>query len=262
MNTEYIAVIPDKIALTRLQHISPVYDLASVFLHKESFTIFEQDVLRTYSKYLAQNYLLPWKAEDTPDERSIDYICDIFSKYLPSYADTPHKLPGNDLAVVLDSPLLTNSGLGEDIDAHKTVLRINYSTTNTHKDIGYRTAIHMLDDSACYEFTRNLLPDNLGHMGLFNIFTSSNELASCLEYARFLDCGGDPSSFFVFKPSFREALAALRGPENPSLNFLSAGFALRTFDRITMYGVDRSVTNFETAELLSCEKSFLNFKLL
>jgi hypothetical protein len=260
--TSFIADIPQKPALTRLKHIRPVHDLTSVLLHRESFTKFESDVLATYSRHLEAR-LPSWDSKDYPDAKAVSYVNRIFKSHLPRYEDTPSKLPGNDLAIVINSPKLSGAGLGIEIDSHKTVLRLNHRREgeHTHKDVGFRTTLQMMDENSCYEFTRNLLPANLGHTGIFNIFSGvQSELAACLEYARYLDCGGDSSSFFVLKPSFRGAITALSESGSPSLGFIATAFALRLFDNITVYGHAAS-PSFEHSELLACASQFTNFSI-
>ena len=259
--SSFIADIPVKPSLTRLKHIRPVHDLASVLLHRESFTDFEGDVLASYQRQL--NVELPgWAPEDLPDERSVDYITRVFKTHLPRYEDTPHKVPGNDLAIVVESPKLIGTNLGEVIDSHRTILRVNHknNTEHTHKDIGLRSTIHLMDEYNCYNFTRSFLPKNNFPVGSFNIFSGGrSDLAACLEYARYLDCGGDSSSFFVLKPSFRGAISVLAEDKNPSIGFIATAFGLRLFDNITVYGFDSS--EFEREELLACSSYFENFRL-
>ena len=257
--SSFIAQVPEKPSLTRLKHIRPVHDLSSVLLHRESFTDFEADVLATYSRQL-NTELAGWNSADLPDKRSVDYIIRVFRTHLPRFKDTPHKVPGNDLAIVIESPKLINSGLGSTIDTHRTVLRVNHknNAADAHKDIGLRSTIQMMDEYNCYKFTRNFLPKNNFPVGSFNIFSGSkSDLAACLEYARYLDCGGDPSSFFVLKPSFRGAISVLSKDQYPSLGFIAIAFGLRLFDKITVYGFDGS--SFEREELTACSEYSSSF---
>ena len=232
-----------KSGVTKLSQISPVHDLSAVLLHRESFTEFENDVIRSYTYCLAEDRMpVHWLEEDWPDSRSIDYICSVFREKLPTIEELSSniKMHGNDIALVGGGCCVKDTGLGSVIDGHKVVLRMNHPYIDEHgDDIGSKTTIHMINERRCYEFTRKKSRDDFHPLGLVNVFAgTTSELAACLEYARFLDCGGMGGNFVMLKPSFRKGIDLLHTNAKPSLGFISAAFALRVFDRITLYGYD------------------------
>ena len=232
-----------KSGVTRLSQISPVHDLSAVLLHRESFTEFEDDVVRSYEYCLSRDRMPGhWAEDDWPDKRSIDYVCSVFKEKLPTIEELSSniKMYGNDIALVGGGCCINDTALGATIDEHKVVLRMNHPYIDDHVvDIGDKTTIHMMNERRCYEFTRKNSRDDFHPLGLVNVFAgTTSELAACLEYARYLDCGGTGGNFVMLKPSFRKGIDLLHANAKPSLGFISVAVALRIFDVITLYAYD------------------------
>ena len=247
MANNYIVDIPEFSKISGITDIPYTGDLSSVLLYKEAFTLFEEDVIRSNSDwpgYHLREHRQPlhWDKSHWPDETSFDYICDVFRSHLPSLQDlrTAASFHGSSLALVGGGSCLKGMGNADLIDSHDIVLRLNHPyLEECFEDVGTRTTIHMINERRTYNLISGTPKENFYPMGVLNILTgSTSETATLLEYARFLDSGGEPSKYFVLKPSFSKTLEVIHDKHNPSLGWKAVGFALRVFNNTTIFGFD------------------------
>jgi len=282
MNEDLLVNIPEFPTLERLSHIPVTSDLSSVVLYKEAFTDFERGVISDNSSdLLRENMPTHWLEEDWPDPNSAPYICSVFSDKLPSLSDISNfSIYGGHITIVGGGSCLLNSKYGKHIDSNKVVCRLNHPFITEHsEDIGTKTTIHLFNERRIYDYTRDITRDDFQLLGVLNIaIGTTNETAALLEYARYLDSGGDPSAMLVLKPSFRACLSSLHSTKKPSIGYAAAAFGIRVFGGVTLYGFDLGKSRrhyhgserlhsshdpeFEAAEFIHCAKSLHNFDIV
>jgi hypothetical protein len=282
MKRDLLIEIPSRSKLERLSHIPTTYDLASVILYDRAFTEFEESVVSANEEDLLPDRLPNhWLKEDYPDKNSARYICSVFKKHLPTLEELYENsfVMGDAIAIVGGGTCLLGSGYASDIDSHRIVCRLNHPYLFEHSaDVGTKTTIHLFNERRLYDFTRQITRDDFSLLGTMNIGVGTVSKTACyLEYARYLDSGGDKTKLLVFKPSFLASIGVLHPNKKPTLGFVATAFALRVYGSTTLYGFDLGssrkhyhgidtihqshAVEFEAAELIHCESSLHNFKI-
>lgn len=276
--------IPERSGLERISHIPTTYDLASVLLYDEAFNDFERSVVRANLSRDLQRDRLPnhWLEADYPDERSADYICDVFSEQLPTLSELVDGcyLQGDSVAIIGGGTCLLKSNNGSDIDSHRLVCRLNHPYIPDHyEDVGTKTSIHIFNERRLYDYTRAITRDDFQLLGALNIGVGTVSItAGLLEYARYLDSDQDRTKLVTLKPSFMASIAALHPNKKPTLGYVATGFSLRVFGGVTLYGFDLASSRkhyhgvdtihvshdveFEAAEFIHCERNLHNFHII
>jgi len=284
MEQNYFVDIPDVVSVSKISDIRPTGDLSSVILYKEAFNNFEEDVLRSNSHHLEKERMpAHWSAEHLPDSDSFDYICRVFRERLPLLDDLKGvvSFSGDSIALVGGGSSLKKGNYSDDIDSYKIILRMNHPYLEEYfQYTGTKTTVHFINERRCYELVSGSPVSGFSPQGILNVFSgTTNETAALLEYARYLDNDGDPSQYFVLKPSFRKTIDIFHGDEmNPSLGFISVCFSLRVYENIHLYGYDMGQgdgTNYhgrnkihpahdpvkEALSFLDCESSLNGFHI-
>ena len=283
MKKDLLVEIPEYPTLDRISQLPPLRDISSVLLYREAFNKFEQAVLINNSSSDLGKERLPlhWLVEDHPDEHSAEYICSVFREKLPKYSDLSKlDVRGTSLTVVGGGSCLRGSKYATYIDSGKVVCRMNHPyIPECSEDVGNKTTIHFVNERRLYDYTRGVSRDDFSLLGVLNItIGTTSATAAYLEYARYLDSGGDPLHILTLKPSFRMGVGALHSTRQPSLGFLVAAFGIRTFGSVTLYGFDLGASRdhyhmreklplahdpeFEAAEFINCSDSLYNFKIM
>jgi len=283
MKEDLIVDIPTYPTLDRISQLPPVRDIASVLLYKEAFNDFEKSVVLANSKHdLAKERLpLHWLDKDHPDSKSGEYICSVFSEKLPKLSDlTKLDVRGDNITLVGGGSCLKDSQYGSDIDSNKVVCRMNHPyIPECSDDVGNKTTIHFFNERRLYDYTRQITRDSFALLGVLNVAVgTTSATAAYLEYARYLDSGGDPLHIITLKPSFRVGIGALHSTKQPSLGYIATAFGIRTFGSVTLYGFDLGISRdhyhmreklplahdpeFEAAEFIHCANSMYNFKIV
>jgi hypothetical protein len=283
MSGDVIVDIPSRKTLERLSHIPTVRDLSTVLLCRESFTDFEKSVVRSNTRdLLSENLPNHWLASDHPDAKSADYICNVFSRKLPTLSEIrkAFHIYGDSISIVGGGTCILGTGYGTDIDANKIVCRLNHPYISEYsKDVGRKTTIHMFNERRLYDYTRGNTRDSFTMLGALNIGVgTTSKTAAFLEYARYLDCGNDPTHIVTLKPSFIATVGALHSTKKPSLGFVAAAFGIRVFGEVTLYAFDLGISSmhyhgidkvhsshdlsFEAGELVNCVEKLHNFKII
>lgn len=220
---EFIAEVPPAPRCEGFQDIRSTGDIASVVLHKESFTQFEKDILRTYEDRFGVKIMI------LDGMSAIDFIIDRFEKYLPSFEDMKLRFSGSNAAIV--DPDYCPADFGQDIDSQDVVIR-----TLIGPDTGKRSSILLLGDRESN--SRQHLDRNNAWPGTLNLFTGYNELTCLIGYAQYLqETKNDPEGRSVaaaLKPSFRLGIEQL-SRDNPHNILL--GIGLRVFKKVHWFGM-------------------------